>query len=193
MADEHGQIITEDEDERDPESEARRQMALAQIRQYPDPALRLKAQEIDEIDDDVRRLAERMLLLMRDAHGVGLAATQIGVLRRIFVFQSGDDAEPTIVVNPSLADSSSETTSDDEGCLSLQGVLVPVERPARVTLAGKDLDGNDVKLELEGLAARVVQHETDHLAGVLIIDRTDAASRKQAMAVLRPQPILVQR
>jgi peptide deformylase len=192
MADEAGEIMNDD-DELDPEQDARRRMALAQIRQYPDAALRMQSREIEEVDDDLRRLAERMIGLMRDAHGIGLAGTQVGTLRRLFVFQNGDEPDARAIVNAKLTDRSKETSTEDEGCLSLQGVLVPVERPVRVTLEGKDLDGTDVKLELEGLPARVVQHELDHLDGVLIIDRTDPTSRKQAMAVLRPQPILVAR
>lgn len=192
MAEEHGQIVTGEDDERDPQDEARRRLALAQIRQYPDPALRMQAREI-EPDDDLRRLAERMIELMHDAHGVGLAATQVGVLRRMFVFQTQEDDEARVVVNPQISSRSDETETDDEGCLSLQGVLVPVERPTAVTIEGIDLDGAPLKLELEGMAARVVQHETDHLDGVLIVDRTDAESRKQALAILRPQPILVPR
>jgi peptide deformylase len=191
MADEAGEII-EDEQELDAEQQARRQMALAQIRQYPDSALRMQAREV-EVDDDLKRLAERMTGLMRDAHGIGLAGTQVGTLRRLFVFQNGDDEEPTVVVNPKLSELSDEQATEDEGCLSLQGVLVPVERAVRVALDGVDLDGNPLHLELEGMPARVVQHETDHLDGVLIIDRTDAASRKAALAKLRPQPILVGR
>jgi peptide deformylase len=191
MADEAGEII-EDTDELDPEQEGRRRMALAQIRQYPDSVLRMQSREV-EIDEDLKRLAERMTSLMRDAHGVGLAGTQVGTLRRLFVFQNGDDEEVTVVVNPKLSDFSDEQATEDEGCLSLQGVLVPVERSVRVTLDGTDLDGNPTHLELEGMPARVVQHETDHLDGVLIIDRTDPASRKEALAKLRPQPILVAR
>jgi peptide deformylase len=191
VADEAGEII-EDEDELDAEQAARRRMALAQIRQYPDSVLRMKSREV-EIDEDLKRLAERMKSLMRDAHGIGLAGTQVGTLRRLFVFQNGDDEEPTVVVNPQLSNHSSEKATEDEGCLSLQGVLVPVERSTKVTLDGTDLDGNAIHLELEGMPARVVQHETDHLEGVLIIDRTDPASRKEALAKLRPQPILVAR
>jgi peptide deformylase len=191
MADEAGEII-EDTDELDPEQEGRRRMALAQIRQYPDSVLRMQSREV-EVDDDLRRLADRMKSLMRDAHGVGLAGTQVGTLRRLFVFQNGDDEDVTVVVNPKLSDFSDDQATEDEGCLSLQGVLVPVERSVRVTLDGTDLDGNAIHLELEGMPARVVQHETDHLDGVLIIDRTDPASRKEALAKLRPQPILVAR
>jgi peptide deformylase len=192
MADEAGEIIT-DEDELDPAQESARRMALAQIRQYPDSALRMQTREVADVDDDLRRLAERMIALMRDAHGIGLAGTQVGTLRRIFVFQNADEEEPRVVVNGRISERSKNATTDDEGCLSLQGVLVPVERAATVTLEGIDLDGNDLKLELEGLPARVVQHEIDHLDGVLIIDKTDPESRKQAMAILRPQPILVAR
>jgi peptide deformylase len=192
VADEAGEVIVENE-ELDPEASAKRRMALAQIRQYPDSALRLPARELAEVDADVRRLAERMIDLMHDAHGVGLAGTQVGTLRRVIVFRNGDDPVAIAVVNPTLAERSEETSVDDEGCLSLQGVLVPVERSVRVTLVGLDLDGRELRLELDGLAARVVQHEVDHLDGVLIIDRTDPESRKQAMATLRPQPILVAR
>jgi peptide deformylase len=192
MADEAGEVIV-DEEELDPEADAKRRLALAQIRQYPDSALRLPAREVAAVDDDIRRLAERMIDLMHDAHGVGLAGTQVGTLRRIFVFQSAVDSDAVAVVNPTLTDRSDETSVDDEGCLSLQGVLVPVERSVRVTLEGLGLDGKELRLELDGLPARVVQHELDHLDGVLIIDRTDPASRKQAMATLRPQPILVAR
>jgi peptide deformylase len=192
VADEAGEVIVENE-ELDPEASAKRRMALAQIRQYPDSALRLPARELAAVDADVRRLAERMIDLMHDAHGVGLAGTQVGTLRRVIVFRNGDDPVAIAVVNPTLAERSEETSVDDEGCLSLQGVLVPVERSVRVTLVGLDLDGQELRLELDGLAARVVQHEVDHLDGVLIIDRTDPESRKQAMATLRPQPILVAR
>ena len=184
---EHGQV--RDDEHLDAEAEARRRLALAQIRQYPDTALRLKAHEVTEFDDDLQRLVERMTTLMHEAQGVGLAATQVGVLRRLFVFEP-DEEGPRAVVNPRIVDRADETASDDEGCLSLQGVRVPVERAVRVTLEGQDAAGEDVRWELDGLGARVVQHELDHLDGVLIIDRTDDESRKRAMAVLRPQPVL---
>src|SRR5947208_356765 len=122
-----GQVIEEDE-ELDAEREARRRIALAQIRQYPDPALRLKANPVEEIDDDLRRLVERMKVLMVEARGVGLAATQVGVIRRLFVFQPTEEDEVRAVVNPELLERNDELAFDDEGCLSLQGVLVPVER-----------------------------------------------------------------
>ncbi len=171
------------------ESEARRSHALAQIRQYPDVALRLAANDVVEFDDDLRRLVERMERLMHDAEGVGLAATQVGVLRRLFVFQTEDEAVHA-VVNPRILEPSSTTDVADEGCLSLQGVRVPVERALSVTVEGKDPEGNDLRFELEGMGARVVQHEYDHLDGVLIIDRTDDEHRREALGILRPQPVL---
>jgi peptide deformylase len=172
------------------EARLRRQRALAQIRQYPDVALKLEAKEVSEFDDDLRRLVERMEGLMHDAQGVGLAATQVGVLRRLFLFQPDQEAPPHAVVNPRIVERSSETDVAEEGCLSLQGVRVPVERAVTLTLEGKDPDGNDVRFELEGMGARVVQHENDHLDGVLIIDRTDEEHRREALGILRPQPVL---
>jgi peptide deformylase len=185
----HGEVLDDSAREHDAEAEAKRRLALAQIRQYPDPALRLTANEIADFDDDLRRLADRMVGLMHDAQGVGLAATQVGILRRLFVFVPDEDGARA-VVNPRIVERGDETASEEEGCLSLQGVRVPVERATHLTLEGKDPNGEDVRWELEGLGARVVQHELDHLDGVLIIDRTDDASRKQALALLRPQPIL---
>jgi peptide deformylase len=173
------------------QAEARRRHALAQIRQYPDVALRLAAKELEDVDfdDDLRRLVERMERLMRDAQGIGLAATQVGVLRRVMVFAPGE-GEARAVVNPKIAERSRDSQTEEEGCLSLQGVRVPVERAVRVTLEGRDVDGSEVRYELDGIGARVAQHETDHLDGVLIIDRTDTEHRKQALGTLRPQPVL---
>ena len=170
------------------EREARRQLALARIRQYGDSVLRMKARDVETFDDDLERLVERMTALMHEASGVGLAATQVGVLRRLFVFV--DDGEDRVIVNPVIAQSSRENELDDEGCLSLRDVLVPVERPTNVTIEGVDAKGAPVKLELEPPSSRVVQHELDHLDGVLIIDRTDEQSRRAALATLRPQPVL---
>ena len=186
--DEHGQVVDR---ELDPEAELRRRVAIAQIRQWGDPVLRLQAHEVTSFDDDLARLVRRMVDLMFDASGVGLAATQIGILRRLFVFQTKDDEEPIAVVNPVIVESGGEPEADDEGCLSLQGVLVPVERPTTVTLEGQDVTGAALRLELTGLGARVVQHELDHLDGVLIIDRTDRESRRGALKALRRQPTLV--
>jgi peptide deformylase len=185
---EHDLEPEEDAQER-AEADARRQFALAQIRQYGDPALRLKANEVEDFDDDLRRLVERMIALMHDAQGVGLAATQVGVLRRLFVYEP-DDQGPRALVNPVVAERGDESESDEEGCLSLQGVRVPVERSTHIVLEGKDEHGADVRVELDGYAARVVQHELDHLDGVLILDRTDDEHRKQALATLRPRAVL---
>jgi len=171
------------------ERERIRRGALAQIRQYPDVALRMKAREVTEFDDLLAQLVERMMTLMDDAQGVGLAATQVGVVQRLFVF-SPDEHGSFAVVNPRIVDPSVETATDAEGCLSLQGVRVPVERATRITLAGVDPTGEEVRFELEGLAARVAQHEYDHLDGVLIIDRTDAEHRREALGILRPQIVL---
>ena len=176
------------EDQEELEREARRLLALSRIRQYGDTVLRMKAREVDSFDGDLERLVERMTALMHEANGVGLAATQVGVLRRLFVFVHGE--EDRVIVNPVITDSSKETDVDEEGCLSLRGVLVPVERAKRVTIEGVDPKGEPVKFELEVPASRVVQHELDHLDGVLIIDRTDDESRRTALAALRPQPVL---
>jgi peptide deformylase len=181
-----GQVIDE---ELDPEREVRRRLALAQIRQYPDAALKMQARPVDEFDDELRSLVERMKLLMVDANGIGLAATQVGVLRRVFVFQATDD-EVHALVNPEIVDRGAETEVADEGCLSIQGVTVPVERSLEVTIVGKDENGEDVRYELEGYTARCVQHESDHLDGVLMLDRTTPEARREALGVLRPRIVL---
>jgi peptide deformylase len=167
-----------------------RRQALAQIRQYPDVALRMHAREVTEFDEFLIQLVERLADLMHDAQGVGLAATQLGVLQRVFVFEP-EDEPMRAVVNPTLTLDEKQKETDEEGCLSLREVRVPVERVTKVVLEGKDPNGDDVRYELEGLAARIVQHENDHLDGVLTIDRTDPESRKQALGALRPQPTLV--
>jgi peptide deformylase len=172
-------------DELDPQAEAMRQLALAQIRQYPDPVLRLRSHEIEQFDDDLVQLVGRMTRLMQQAKGVGLAANQVGVLRRVFIFQAQEDEEPQALVNPAIVDRSDETEPEDEGCLSLQGVLIPVERAVRIRLEAHDEHGEPVELELEGLPARVAQHELDHLDGVLIVDRTTPEGRREALSVLR--------
>ena len=169
----------------DAQEHAARRVALAQIRQYPDKVLKMRAREVEAFDDDLARLAEKMGRLMHDARGVGLAATQVGVLQRLFVCQLADDDEVRTIVNPEITKRSRSTETADEGCLSLQGVLVPVERNAEVTIEGQDVTGAPLKLELEDMDARVVQHELDHLDGVLMLERTDDESRKDALATLR--------
>ena len=187
MAEEAGQVRTNEE--LDAEQQARRRLALAQIRQYPDPVLRMRAHDVEVFDDDLARLVRRMIGLMDDAHGIGLAATQVGILRRLFVFRPGDgeDDGAVAVVNPRVAERSTETAVDDEGCLSLQGVLLPVERHVAITLEGVDETGRDVRYELTELGARVAQHELDHLDGVLIVERTNPDARREALATLRPR------
>ena len=151
----------------------------------------MRAREVTEFDEFLIQLVERLTDLMHDAQGVGLAATQLGVLQRVFVFEPEDDEPMRAVVNPRLTIDDRERLVEEEGCLSLREVRVPVERATKVVLEGKDPNGDDVRYELEGLAARVVQHENDHLDGVLTIDRTDPESRKQALGALRPQPTFV--
>ena len=186
MARVEGEVV---EDELDPEEEARRRLALAQIRQYPDVALKMAAKPVEHFDDELRDLVERMKRLMRDAHGIGLAATQVGVLRRIFVFTPAKDVVAA-VANPEIVERSEETDVVDEGCLSIQGVHLPVERSTMVTIAGQDEHGADVRYELEEPYSRVAQHEADHLDGVLILDRTTPEARREALASLRPRIVI---
>jgi peptide deformylase len=189
MGEVEGQIRNE---ELDAEREARRRAALALVRQYPDPVLRMKAHDVEDFDDSVTDLVERMTMLMDEARGVGLAAPQLGVLRRVLVYRTVEDESVTALVNPRIVSSGEESDSAEEGCLSLGAatVIVEVERPTAVTLQAQTPAGDRVQLEAEGLQARVIQHEVDHLDGVLTIDRTTPEERKQALAQLRPQPVL---
>jgi len=186
MSDVEGQVINE---ELDAQREARRRFALAQIRQYPDAALKMKARPVELFDDELRTLVERMKQLMHDASGIGLAATQVGVLQRVFVFQPNED-DVVAVVNPEILDRSEETDVADEGCLSIQNVVVPVERSMTVTLVGRNEDGEEVRYELDDIYARAAQHETDHLDGVLMLDRTTPEARREALGKLRPRIVL---
>jgi peptide deformylase len=180
--------LTEAEARAEAERLVRRDVALAQIRQYGDPVLRMRGQEVEEFDDELRRVSDRMIGLMHDAEGVGLAATQVGILRRFFVCTL--DAEDRVLVNPILTPLGDDTELDQEGCLSLGPIRLPVERAARVRLEARDEKGEPVALELEGVDARVVQHELDHLDGTLIIDRTDPDARREALGLLRPRLVL---
>jgi peptide deformylase len=184
-----GQIRNE---QLDAEREARRRAALTQVRQYPDSVLRLQAREVDEFDESLATLADRMTKLMQEARGVGLAATQLGILRRVLVYQTGEEDPVRVLVNPRLTSTSEERVTDDEGCLSLAAatVVVPVERAQAVTIEAQSPSGEAVVIEAEGLEARVILHEIDHLDGVLIIDRTAPEHRREALAKLRPQPVL---
>jgi peptide deformylase len=189
MGEVEGQIRSE---ELDAEREARRRAALTLVRQYPDPVLRMKAKEVDELDESVKELAERMTNLMDEARGVGLAAPQIGILRRVLVYRTGEEDPAVALVNPRVVSSSEEVEAADEGCLSLgaASVVVEVERPSTVIVEARSPAGEEVRIEAEGLEARVLQHELDHLDGVLTIDRTTPEQRRAALAQLRPQPVL---
>ena len=173
-----GEGLTEDERER-------REAALAEVRTFGDPVLRSRASEITEFGPELGREAEHMVRLMRDAMGVGLAATQLGAMRRLLVFQAGPDADATAVVNPALEWMSAELATAEEGCLSLPGIVVDVERALHARVRGVDVKGDPLLLEASGLEARVLQHEIDHLDGVLILDRTAREQRKGAMRALR--------
>ena len=162
------------------------------MRQYPDPVLRMKAHEVEEIDDSVTGLVERMKGLMSEARGVGLAAPQLGILRRVLVYQAGEEEPFMALVNPRVVETGGEQVADDEGCLSLGAatVIVEVERPTTIVVEATSPEGEELRVEAEGLEARVIQHELDHLDGVLIIDRTSPEQRREALAKLRPQPVL---
>ena len=164
---------------------ARRRAALAQIVQYGDPVLKSRASEVTEFDEALAEEIQRMIVLMREGLGVGLAATQVGKLRRLLVFQTNADAEPQGLVNPEIEWLSEEAEVATEGCLSIPRVLVDVERPLFARVRGRDAKGDELLIEAAGHEARVLQHEIDHLDGVLILDRTERSQRKGALKALR--------
>jgi peptide deformylase len=168
-----------------PEARERRRAALSQVRVFGDPVLKSPATRVTDFDQSLAEEAERMVQIMRDGLGVGLAATQLGVMRRLLVFQAGFDATPTAVANPEIEWSSGDLVVAEEGCLSLPGVVVDVERPLHVRVRGQNAAGDPILLEASGLEARVLQHEIDHLDGVLILDRTEREQRKGALRALR--------
>ncbi|HEY2335073.1 MAG TPA: peptide deformylase [Solirubrobacterales bacterium] len=184
---EHAEIETDERDESELEAELleRREAALAQVVKFGDPVLKSKASPVREFGPGLRAEVERMIAIMRGAAGVGLAATQVGVLRRLLVFQAGADSEPTALANPEIEWLSAEAVVAEEGCLSLPRVSMDVERPLHARLSGLDVEGEPVRLEASGLEARVLQHELDHLDGVLILDRAPRAQRKGALRALR--------
>ena len=191
MADDlHDAEVVEDanEEERlDPELAARRAAALAHVRKFGDPVLRSKARPIEVFDDALRDEISRMAALMHDSMGIGLAATQIGTLHRVLVYRVEHDSPINALINPELEWSGREKETMEEGCLSLPGVHVDVERPVDVRVRAQDPRGKPIVIEASGLEARVIQHEMDHLDGVLILDRTPRDQRKEAMRVLREQ------
>ena len=180
--------LTEAEARAEAERLVRKDVALAQIRQYGDPVLRMRASEVETFDEELLRVTERMTGLMHDAEGVGLAATQVGIVRRFFVCTL--DGEDRVLVNPVLTPVGDGSEVDQEGCLSLGPVRLPVERAARVRVEARDETGEPISLELDGIDARVVQHELDHLDGTLIVDRTDPDARREALRQLRPRLVL---
>jgi peptide deformylase len=169
----------------DPETRARRDAALRLVRKYGDPVLRSRALPVERFDAALAEEVRRMGQLMSDALGIGLAATQVGVMHRVLVYRVDPEGPVAGLVNPVLEWASEEREPMDEGCLSLPGVLVEVERPVHVRVRAKDEHGEDLTIEASGLEARVLQHEIDHLDGVLILDRTTRDQRKLAMRALR--------
>ncbi|HVA18961.1 MAG TPA: peptide deformylase [Solirubrobacteraceae bacterium] len=171
--------------ELDPETRARRDAALRHVRKLGDPVLRSTSLPVERFDDVLKQEIERMGELMGDALGVGLAATQLGVLHRVFVYRAYPEDPLTAVVNPVLEWKSDELETAEEGCLSLPGVHVEVERPAQVRVSAQDDSGQQLEIEAEGFEARVIQHEIDHLNGVLILDHISREARKEAMRAMR--------
>jgi peptide deformylase len=187
--------VETDENERNEQSEQeleleaalqeRREAALAHVVKFGDPVLKSKASPVANFGPELRAEVERMISIMRDGIGVGLAATQLGVLRRLLVFQAGPDNEPAALVNPIVEWLSEECSVAEEGCLSLPRVSMDVERALHARISGRDAEGEAVVLEASGFEARVLQHEIDHLDGVLILDRTPREQRKAALRALR--------
>lgn len=169
----------------DPETAARRREALRHIRVLGDPVLRTKARPIDAIDQALRDEVARMGRLMHDAIGIGLAAPQVGIPHRLLVYRVEPDTPVMALVNPEIEWKGKEAEILEEGCLSLPGIHVDVERPIHVRVRARDESGEPVWIEASGLEARVIQHEMDHLDGVLILDRTSRDQRKEAMRILR--------
>jgi peptide deformylase len=167
------------------EERARREVALRQIRQYGDPVLRAKAREIEVFDDALREEVARMGRLMIDSIGIGLAATQIGTLNRVLVYRVQQESPVNALINPVVEWRGKDSEIMEEGCLSLPGVIVDVERPVFIRVRAQDEYGDDIEIEAAGLEARVIQHEVDHLDGVLILDRTTRDQRKEAVRALR--------
>lgn len=169
----------------DPEVEARRVAAMSFVRRLGDPVLKSRATEVDRFDESLKGQVARMAGLMQDAIGLGLAAPQLGISQRLLVYRVGLDAPTVALANPEIEWTSGEEETFEEGCLSIPGVVVDVDRPVHVRVRGKDEDGEDRLVEASGLEARVIQHELDHLDGVLILDRTSREQRREAMRALR--------
>ncbi len=158
-------------------------MAAYQIRLFGDPVLTQRAAEVTEVDGSLARLVDDMVETMHSAHGLGLAAPQVGVQKRLFVYQM-EDREPVAIVNPIIAESRGEWEFE-EGCLSIPGLFFPIVRPKEIHLTGWDLDGNEISIEADELEARCFQHELDHLDGRLLLSILGKDQRKEAMRELR--------
>jgi peptide deformylase len=185
---EHDAEIESEDEERpplDPELEARRRAAMSFIRRYGDPVLKSRATPVDRFDETLRNQVARMAGIMGDALGVGLAAPQLGISQRVLVYRVGQDAPVVALVNPEVEWSGEDEEPFDEGCLSIPGIEVEVERPIHVRVRARDEHGDERMVEASGLEARVIQHELDHLNGVLILDRTSREARKEAIRTLR--------
>ncbi len=169
----------------DPEQRARRDAALKLVRKDGDPVLRSRALPVERFDEALADEVRRMGQIMHDALGIGLAATQVGVMHRLLVYRVDPVAPVGVLVNPVLEWASEDREPLEEGCLSLPGVLVEVDRPIHIRVRGLDERGEEQLVEASGLEARVLQHEMDHLDGVLILDRTTREQRKLAMRALR--------
>jgi peptide deformylase len=170
-----------------PELAARREAALRHVRKFGDPALRARARAVERFDEELAREVQWMGQVMNDSIGIGLAATQLGALRRVLVYRVQSQAPVAALVNPEIEWRGSELETAEEGCLSLPRVQVDVERPVHVRVRAQDEHGHPFRIEASGLEARVIQHEIDHLVGVLILDRTSREQRKQAMRLLREE------
>jgi peptide deformylase len=169
----------------DPEVRARRDAALRNVRMLGDPILKTKARPVERFDEELRDEVARMAILMHDALGIGLAAPQVGISHRVLVYRVEPDSPTVALVNPEIAWSSRDEEISEEGCLSLPFVHVDVERPVAVLVRARDEHGEELVIEATGLEARVIQHEIDHLDGILILDRTTREQRKAAMRALR--------
>jgi peptide deformylase len=191
MSDEPREVVedpeeTEEEREHlDPELAARRAAAMSFIRRLGDPVLKSRATAVDRFDDSLRTQVSRMGAIMNDALGVGLAAPQVGLSQRLLVYRVGQEAPLIALVNPEIEWSSDDAEEAEEGCLSIPGIGVDVDRPVHVRVRARDEFGDTRLVEASGLEARVIQHEMDHLDGVLILDRTTKDQRKEAMRTLR--------
>ena len=188
MAEQDTEVVDQPEVEApalDPEVAARRDAALAHIRKFGDPVLRVEARPVEVFDDRLREEVARMGGLMHDSMGIGLAATQVGILHRVLVYRVEHDSPINVLVNPVIEWKGDEEETMEEGCLSLPGVHVDVDRPVYVRVRAQDATGEPIVVEASGLEARVIQHEINHLDGVLILDLTSREQRKEAMRTLR--------